>query len=167
MKTSKKHPPAAKVSLREAAEMFERISSNVNLFFNTRTGEFDVQFEHFDFEQEPKTYYKKDGWISAPCRWDLHEHGIMARFCETVADPHAQELLDVALHGKGAFRRFKDVLHRTDLTKEWYAFKHQAFVSTAKKWCEAKNLEYVDDTNPPAPCLPENQTRPTGDYPHV
>jgi hypothetical protein len=31
----------------------------------------------------------------------------MVDFTETVADPHLRELLQVALNGRGAFRRFK------------------------------------------------------------
>ena len=34
----------------------------------------------------------------------------MEAFIETVSNRHLQELLQVAIHGKGAFRRFKDVL---------------------------------------------------------
>jgi hypothetical protein len=34
----------------------------------------------------------------------------MEAFIETVSDWHLQEPLQVAIQGKGAFRRFKDVL---------------------------------------------------------
>ena len=38
------------------------------------------------------------------------EYGWMSEFAESVSDPVLAQLIEVALHGKGAFRRFKDVL---------------------------------------------------------
>src|SRR5579863_5404852 len=48
---------------------------------------------------------------------------------ETVApaDEHAAEQLSIALNGKGAFRRFKDTLHRLDerWLQAWYQWKEK------------------------------------------
>ena len=38
-------------------------------------------------------------------------------------DEHAAEMLSVVLHGKGAFRRFKDALHLLD--EHWLQAWHQ------------------------------------------
>jgi len=69
---------------------------------------------------------------------------MMVEFAESVVDPRANELLCVALEGKGAFRRFKSVLRRVGIEDEWYAFKHKALVNLAKEWCERNGLEYAE-----------------------
>ena len=58
------------------------------------------------------------------------------------------ELLHVALEGRGAFRRFKDTLHRVGLTNEWYAFKRKAYIEIAREWCVENEIEYTDDEEP-------------------
>ena len=48
----------------------------------------------------------------------------MEDFIATVEDEHLAELLEVAIDGKGAFRRFKDVLaHYPEERERWFRFK--------------------------------------------
>ena len=135
-----------KVSLKEAVDNFETISDMMEVYYNVNTGKFDC-YSNYDPELfgDPKRFKKKE-WIPLPCLFDLRGFDTMVQFYETVTDPRARELLGVALNGKGAFRRFKDVVHSLDLTEKWYAFKNQSLVSSARHWCEEKGLEYVDDT---------------------
>ena len=42
----------------------------------------------------------------------------MVRFAASVSNPHLCELLGVAVRGRGAFRRFKDVLTRYPAERE-------------------------------------------------
>ena len=47
----------------------------------------------------------------------------MVQFTRTIDDPRLRELLEVALDGRGAFRRFKDMLARWPKERErWFAF---------------------------------------------
>jgi len=51
------------------------------------------------------------------------EYGWMVEFAASVGDPRLRELLEVALDGRGAFRRFKDVLARWPQERaRWFAF---------------------------------------------
>ena len=88
--------------------------------------------------------FEDDIWIAAPSQRDIREYDIMADFTETVSDPRKNELLCVALEGRGAFRRFKDTLHRVDLADEWYTFKRKAYVEIAREWCEENGIKYLD-----------------------
>ncbi|HXM75639.1 MAG TPA: UPF0158 family protein, partial [Thermoanaerobaculia bacterium] len=56
---------------------------------------------------------------------DPHEgYRDMEEFIATVADSSLRDLLDVAIAGKGAFRRFKDVLTRAPQERErWFRFQ--------------------------------------------
>lgn len=52
------------------------------------------------------------------------EYGLMAEFATSVRHPHLRELLDVALRGRGAFRRFKDVLADHPAERErWFRLR--------------------------------------------
>ncbi len=76
------------------------------------------------------------------------EYGWMVEFDASVRDPHLRELLDVALRGRGAFRRFKDVLAGYPSERErWFAF-HDARVREAMlEWLAEQDIEAA--TQPP------------------
>ncbi|KAB2902700.1 MAG: hypothetical protein F9K27_15820 [Anaerolineae bacterium] len=66
----------------------------------------------------------------------------MADFIATIEDAHRRELLELAIRGKGAFRRFKDALHNYPNERErWFAFKEEQMRRRAMRWLEAKGIE--------------------------
>jgi hypothetical protein len=59
----------------------------------------------------------------------------MVDFIESVQDRHIAELLGVAISGKGAFRRFKDVLERFPKEREsWFHSRDAKLRSRALEW---------------------------------
>lgn len=53
----------------------------------------------------------------------------------TVPDPHRAELLAVAIEGRGASRRFRDVLHRwPDLVERWQVSNDDRRLGQAREW---------------------------------
>lgn len=136
-----------KLSLDMVAEEFEIISAEINLFFNTETGAFDFSGDFMDSEDDDPERFEEDCWIRCPSQHDINEYNIMTDFVDTVTDPRANELLSVALEGKGAFRRFKDTLHRVGLMDAWYVFKREAYIYIAREWCEENGIPY-EDTKP-------------------
>jgi hypothetical protein len=70
------------------------------------------------------------------------QYRIMERFIDDLEDERAQELLYVAIDGKGAFRRFKDTAHYLGLIEDYYRYKDAALLKEARSWCEANELEY-------------------------
>jgi hypothetical protein len=55
------------------------------------------------------------------------------------ADENAAEKLSIALNGKGAFRRFKDTLHRVDdqWLQAWYQWRDKQLKATVDKWLKS------------------------------
>jgi len=47
-----------------------------------------------------------------------------------------------AISGRGAFRRFKDVIHRHGVQEAWYAFRTTALEEDAAMWLEAHGIVY-------------------------
>ena len=61
----------------------------------------------------------------------------MEDFIATVEDEHLRELFEVAINGKGAFRRFKDVMARYPEERErWFCFKDDKMKEGALEWLE-------------------------------
>ncbi|MEG4811830.1 UPF0158 family protein [Microcoleus sp. F8-D3] len=67
----------------------------------------------------------------------------MVDFIETVADERLRDLLGVAIQGRGAFGRFKDVLRRSEYESErnrWFAFSEKCEYDRVVKWLTAKGF---------------------------
>jgi hypothetical protein len=59
----------------------------------------------------------------------------MVLFIDTVADADRADMLGIAVQGRGAFRRFKDVLGRwPDELERWYEFSNERQRGRARGW---------------------------------
>jgi uncharacterized protein YciI len=93
-----------------------------------------------------------------PERWlalspDSHSaYQDMADFAGTVADTWLRERLLRSLQGRGAFRRFKDVIHDTrgsDLDA-WTIFRQERALGLARRWLAEQGCRPVDRSRQPA-----------------
>jgi hypothetical protein len=72
----------------------------------------------------------------------------MVRFAETVTDPRMREQLAIALDGKGAFHRFKSVVHNHPKEFErWYAYKNTIMAERVREWLAEIGIEPVESTD--------------------
>lgn len=68
----------------------------------------------------------------------------MERFIATVSDPELRSRLVAAIDGKGAFRRFKDVLMAYPNERErWFEFRTERLRSCMESWLAAHDIEAV------------------------
>ena len=66
----------------------------------------------------------------------------MVEFTEEVRDQKIQRKLSIALDGKEAFRRFKNVLRDyPEVGKEWFQFKSKRDKKEVKDWLESIGIE--------------------------
>jgi len=66
----------------------------------------------------------------------------MERFIFTVEDDQLSNELDYAIHGRGAFRRFKDLLARhPQVQRDWYAFKDERNEQRMLDWLDYHGIE--------------------------
>src|SRR5580692_449757 len=86
----------------------------------------------------------------------------MERYIPMVEDPDLQAKLSQAIDGKGAFRRFKDVLMAYAPERErWFAFRSERLRIFMEAWLSAHALNPV-----PRPVwVPEAPVRPEGSIP--
>ena len=70
----------------------------------------------------------------------------MNAFIGTVNDEHLAELLNVAINGKGAFRRFKDVLEGYPEERDrWFHFKDDRLKERALEWLEDIDVSLLEE----------------------
>ncbi len=75
------------------------------------------------------------------------EYRWMVEFTASVGEPRLRELLEVALDGRGAFRRFKDVLAKWPQQRvRWFAFHDECLRNAMQEWLAANEIE---PTTPP------------------
>jgi predicted nucleotidyltransferase component of viral defense system len=83
-----------------------------------------------------------DDFLPLPSRFDIHEWAIMERFSLEVEDEAVREALLDAIHGSGAFRRFKAAVHRYGIAEAWYRYRDGALETIAVEWLEAHGIPY-------------------------
>jgi hypothetical protein len=86
-------------------------------------------------EEEEDELEDPGKWLRVHCEGSRDGYRDMERFIGTVSDPGRADRLDVAIAGRGAFRRFKDVLARWPGELErWHAFSAERQYGRARAW---------------------------------
>jgi hypothetical protein len=80
-------------------------------------------------------------FVPLPARFEVNEWEMMRDFALSVEDAAASEALLDAIHGRGAFRYFKDQVRERGLIENWHAFRAGRYRQIASDWCEAHGLE--------------------------
>jgi hypothetical protein len=76
-----------------------------------------------------------DRWLAVWCEGSREGYGDMEDFIVTVADDEQADRLSIAITGRGAFRRFKDVLSRwPEEFERWHAFSDERKRGRARSW---------------------------------
>ncbi len=122
-------------------DAFENNAPEVHSYLHTATGEVIRVVDgvadpamHARIAGDP-TYLRIDPVSSREqYRW-------MERFIETVDEPELRSRLNQAIDGKGAFRRFKDVLMSYPVDRErWFAFRSERLRSCMEAWLTAHRI---------------------------
>jgi hypothetical protein len=84
-------------------------------------------------------------YLSIPHLETSEEYNMMVDFIGTVKNRRLQEILDYAIQGKGAFRRFKDVLLNYPEERErWFKFRYEITRLSAMEWLEDEGIELIE-----------------------
>ncbi|MCK6580507.1 MAG: UPF0158 family protein [Anaerolineae bacterium] len=66
----------------------------------------------------------------------------MQEFIWSLEDDHLRELLEIAIQGSGAFRRFKDALYRyPEAQAEWFKFRDERQHQRMLEWFAHEDIE--------------------------
>ena len=124
-------------------------------YLDVRTGEVQmVPFDRLDGDGDWPAEEEIDAALEAGHLIHIEplgssvEYDWMAEFASTVGDARLRDLLEVALNGRGAFRRFKDVLHGHPAERErWFAFRDGQVRAAASEWLAENEIDAT--TAPP------------------
>ncbi|MBO0863655.1 MAG: hypothetical protein J2P16_01095 [Mycobacterium sp.] len=101
----------------------------------------DLEYEEEDADDD------EDRWLYVDCVGSHDGYRDMELFIGTVDDPAIADRLEIAITGKGAFRRFKDVLSRWPEQLERYQrFSDERQRGRARAWLAAEGYRPVKST---------------------
>lgn len=130
-----------KIDLDELCSAMEDSSYENKYYLDLRTGEILFVSDYIDdgeteklkdkIDEEPERYER------IPKAESYEGYEDMEDFMATVEDEHLAELLEVAIEGKGAFRRFKDILAlHPEESERWFRFKDERIEQRALEWLD-------------------------------
>ncbi|MBO7697981.1 MAG: hypothetical protein J6S38_02970 [Erysipelotrichaceae bacterium] len=135
-----------KIKLNEIIDgMQENDGINTRVFYSTKENKLKYYGEFYDDpddENEDGEDDLSEDLIILPDRYEINEYRIMENFLETIKDVRTYNCLAIAMQGKGAFRRFKDMAINLGLIEDWYRYRDEKFRKIAIRWCEDNDLEY-------------------------
>jgi hypothetical protein len=157
---------ALPVSLDAVADELEFVNDSTRAFINRRSGELatlsfdDVELAEDD-DVDPaelpewqakalprmREVVRSGDWLLLPSSFEIHEWEIMQRFARTVRGAEAEEQLDRALHGRGAFRMFRDAVHRMGIEPDWQRFRRSTLRAIARRHLDRLGVPYVPEAD--------------------
>ena len=151
---------------------FERNSPDLHSYIERATGDVlvvvDGQAE--DEENRKRIAVAPDQFVRIDPASSREQYRWMEQFVASLDDPQLRERLLVAIDGKGAFRRFKDVLLSYPQERErWFNYRAALLQHHINQWFSSKGLEpeplapWGDVTLPEEPAEPLQRIRPSGE----
>ncbi len=77
-----------------------------------------------------------EDFIPLPGQYEINEYCMMESFIYELPVGRNQDVLEQAIRGKGAFRRFKDRLFDLGMEQEWYTYRDACYEKIEREWCE-------------------------------
>ena len=139
-----------KIDLDELCSAMENSSYEHEYYLDLDNGEILFLSEYMDDEETRKLKDQIeedfDRYERIP-KAESHEgYEDMVDFIATVKDEHLAELLEVAINGKGAFRRFKDVLLNYPEERErWFQLKDDRTQERALEWLGDIGVSLIEE----------------------
>jgi hypothetical protein len=133
-------------------DAFENNAPEVHSFLNLTSG--DV-IRIVDGVADPGMHARVSadpGYLHVDPVSSREQYRWMERFIATVEEPDLRQRLVGSIDGKGAFRRFKDVLMAFPVDRErWFAFRSERLKTAMEAWLAAHGIQAVPRAEWPVP----------------
>lgn len=135
-----------RVDLEDLRLAMENASPEHQYFLDTETGEVILISEWSEDDETREQLTKieeaeRGRYVQVPRGESRDGYQDMQHFIESVNDEHLQELLGVAIQGRGAFRRFRDVLARHPAERQrWFDFQTSRLDARIREWLAEEGL---------------------------
>jgi len=140
------------VKYSEVLDAFEFVSAGMQYehqaYICTNTGTVYSVSDMIDLEEElPEDLETAYHYIGVPHKNALNlGRDLVFSFVRQELPDEWDAVSDI-FRRRGAYGRFKDLLHSRDMLAKWYAFEESATETALRAWCEEVNIQ-LDD--PPA-----------------
>ncbi|MEZ4391201.1 MAG: UPF0158 family protein [Polyangiales bacterium] len=132
------------ISWEALEDAFENNAPEVHSYLHLSTGEV---LRVVDGVADPAMHQRiaaDSGYLRVDPVSSREQYRWMERFIATVTESDLRGRLVTAIDGKGAFRRFKDVLMNFPADRErWFLFRTERLRSCMEAWLEAHHIEAV------------------------
>ncbi|MBD3255476.1 MAG: hypothetical protein GF383_10305 [Candidatus Lokiarchaeota archaeon] len=99
--------------------------------------------ETFQYEENVRNDYSR--YLQIPSIEPWIPYNIMKTFVDNIDDPRLQQKLNNAIQGKGAFRRFEDVLFNyPEWEVKWLSYRDKKQSEYVKSWLEEEGFEVLE-----------------------
>ena len=135
------------VDLQELCAAYSHHSADSRYYLDLETGEVIYVSEFMDDDLTGELEERiEEGYgeriISIPCESSAEGYRDMEDFIVTVEDERVREKLIVAVNGRGAFKRFKDVLLDYPESRDrWFGFKEGRVLDRVYEWLEFEGID--------------------------
>ena len=139
-----------KVKLQDVIEAIDFAGMEAEYYYDTKIEEILLIFDGMvNGETNPELIEDiREGFIEdyipLPNQYDIDEYRIMEAFIYQLPSGENQDILDRAIRGRGAFRRFKDKLYDLRLEQQWYKYRDDAYERIAREWCAQHKIDVVE-----------------------
>ncbi len=123
---------------------FERNAPDTESYVDGRTGEVVVLVDGQPETPELRARVVAGGdqYVKIEPASSREQYKWMEQFVAMVDDPALRERLIIAIDGKGAFRRFKDVLLNYPVERErWFTYRGELLHWQIQQWMEREQIE--------------------------
>lgn len=137
------------INLLDIELAIEYVSSDYSFkneaYVNSQTGE--IYYLGDDVEEElPEDLYENNKYIIIPTKRDL-DLGRRVVLDFTVEQmPDELEHVYAIFRSRGAYSRFKSLLHRLEFTEKWYIYENKAMRDAVIEWCKENSLQCKSKT---------------------
>ncbi len=153
------------IALRKVVDEIDALMDESTAYLNRQTGELytlqheDAELGEDDVDVEDLPDWQRDqipvirdilgseDWLPLPTKFDIHEWAIMDEFSRSIDDPELRDELQNAIRGAGAFRYFKDTIHRRGIHEHWYRYRTAALDRIVIDWLDEHEIVYTCDEN--------------------
>lgn len=122
-----------KVNLLDVIDAIDTVSEDETYFYSIQDEE--IVYALDDGEDD-------EFFIPLPTKEEVNDYQNMVNFTETIEDDKKRDWFENAIHGKGAFRRFRATLERFGMETEWYDYLEASHRELAINWCEQHGIVY-------------------------
>lgn len=132
-----------KVKLDDVIDTLYSINMEYDAYYNSLKNEFfysDIgEYTNLNVDELDELF---ESSIGLPTQYEINEYSMMEEFIETIEDARLYNQLQIAINGKGAFRRFKDTCINYEIIDDWYKYRNDKYKEIAIDWCNKNNIKF-------------------------